>query len=1276
MKHPFVVAAIAACTVDLDCSLNGRCVANTCVCYAGWTGASCSALHLAPAPTVAAYGGGVGSGLSSWGAGVAHDPASGQYVMYVDEISQHCGLGVWQPNSHCVLATAATAAGPFVRQRALQASWCHGSSLTFDAASGLWFFGKMTHSAPQAACKICSNGTTPAGAPDGPCDPDSDALPYGPTAFWARAPGGPFMPAPGFLNCGNGEAFFNTDGSVVFACPTGSATTDSFFSVARAPSAAAALAGNWSRLPQTLSVAGSNTSVDYIGFHWEDQTIWRDPRGYFHALMHAFRGQNTTLPEPGCNSVDSGRTWAPLHCTSLGGHAFSLDASHWWVSQEAAYTAQVTFEDGAVLQMRARERPHVILGDDGELAFFLSAVGDPGAGGNTGVPSADHSFTLVQPAMRGVRVSLRDSPGDNPLIEPWAYLNGGNFSGPPVPSSPDPLVSYRWFPSANTTLLQCYDVLPASAALFPGTPPASFSGLPSLSTGAPHVVVSGAGSFWVDFGVESPAWLEVDTAAPLPPGDVALISLGLSESTSPLPNKWRTPTPHGLTLRLETNAQLYEGLRCGFFNMSAPPSAPFTITAVRAVAQAKPVNYTGAFSAPGAPLLERLWYTAVYGVRANLELAYFGAVLVDRGDRISWTGDAYIAQGTALVAFNNFDFVLKNLLHTASECNGIASYCVYWTLAAADYLAAAGNGTTAALLAPAIDHALAAADTNAFALRPDLGSFYGWDDRLGGGFQNASTDEAAWDFRFLVVRALGVRAGTLAAAGNASGAAFWAGRAAAGTAWLRNALGGAAWATGGALGVHAAAEALAAPGFAQPGEAAAALSATLSDAATICSLSPFNTFFILEGLAAAGAVDKGVAVAERCWGGMLALGATCFWEVFSPEWALFMRRGPSEVLWGYNGNTSMCHPWSSGVAQWLTRHVAGLRAEAGGTRVRAAPHLPPALAAPARGGRAGAGALAAALPLPGGGAAALRVAPEGVEVDSPVPVSLVLSEVLLARLGWARGGALRRGGGGVAVEVGGVRVVLEAEEGESGPLWEEGGPLAGSRSAAAVLRLPPGATRVVRASPLPAATTSATTSAAAEAPVFPPLSWPARLVQFDTWTRGSWRGVYGGAGHILFNYKGGDAVALPSWVASWQIIDGYARSWAREAGDARALLDDPVNASAPGALGFYQCGQNSLPQFTFGVDVALAPGAEGRWWQAALYLADFDGAARRNVVEVKSGWPSLNPIAPPQLLEGFEGGVWLVYQLNTSARFRVSQMPSTCPGHTAVASAIVFDDVV
>jgi len=244
-------------------------------------------------------------------------------------------------------------------------------------------------------------------------------------------------------------------------------------------------------------------------------------------------------------------------------------------------------------------------------------------------------------------VAARVAVRDDPAIEPYAYLNNGAFSGPAAPLSPDPLVRFQWGSGANLTDLQLYDVLPASAALTPGTPADAFAGLASLATPSPRVTVAGAGGFVIDFGVESAAWLELDVlAASAPsPADLGLVRLGLSEWAEPLQNKWREPVPYGaqpggvVTLRLEPSApgpQLYEGLRFGFVNMSAAPSAPFTIVAARAVSQAKPVNYTGAFAAAGDDLLTRIWYTAAYSVRVNLERDYFGAVLVNRGDRESW----------------------------------------------------------------------------------------------------------------------------------------------------------------------------------------------------------------------------------------------------------------------------------------------------------------------------------------------------------------------------------------------------------------------------------------------------------------------------------------------------------------------------------------------------------------------------------------------------------------------------------------------------------------
>ena len=130
--------------------------------------------------------------------------------------------------------------------------------------------------------------------------------------------------------------------------------------------------------------------------NWEDQNIWVDRAGRLHTLMHAFRGQNTSYPTPGCTSSPGGGAWSPVNCTSVGGHAFSIDGAHWFISPVRAYTAAVEYEDGKSLDFRARERPHLLFGEDGEPGWFVSAVGDPGPGGNTGVPGQDHSFTLVQ----------------------------------------------------------------------------------------------------------------------------------------------------------------------------------------------------------------------------------------------------------------------------------------------------------------------------------------------------------------------------------------------------------------------------------------------------------------------------------------------------------------------------------------------------------------------------------------------------------------------------------------------------------------------------------------------------------------------------------------------------------------------------------------------------------------------------------------------------------------------------------------------------------------
>jgi hypothetical protein len=66
------------------------------------------------------------------------------------------------------------------------------------------------------------------------------------------------------------------------------------------------------------------------------------------------------------------------------------------------------------------------------------------------------------------------------------------------------------------------------------------------------------------------------------------------------------------------------------------------------------------------------------------------------------TGDACIAEATALAALGNFAFVAQNLRFTQNNCNGIESYCLYFVLSVYDYFMATNDTSLIRELAPAV----------------------------------------------------------------------------------------------------------------------------------------------------------------------------------------------------------------------------------------------------------------------------------------------------------------------------------------------------------------------------------------------------------------------------------------------------------------------------------------------------------------------------------------------------------------------------------------------
>ncbi|MGI4787525.1 MAG: alpha-L-rhamnosidase C-terminal domain-containing protein [Janthinobacterium lividum] len=97
-------------------------------------------------------------------------------------------------------------------------------------------------------------------------------------------------------------------------------------------------------------------------------------------------------------------------------------------------------------------------------------------------------------------------------------------------------------------------------------------------------------------------------------------------------------------------------------------------------------------------------------------------------------------------------------------------------------------------------------------------------------------------------------------------------------------------------------------------------------------LSPYYGNYIIAAMSQTGHTADTMRVLRDCWGGMLAEGATTFWEGYDPKWP---KAHFHEFLQADNAtgtNASLCHGWSAGPTSWLTDHVLGVQPTSGGFR--------------------------------------------------------------------------------------------------------------------------------------------------------------------------------------------------------------------------------------------------------------------------------------------------------------------------------------------------------
>lgn len=811
-------------------------------------------------------------------------------------------------------------------------------------------------------------------------------------------------------------------------------------------------------------------------------------------------------------------------------------------------------------------------------------------------------------------------PVDAP--EPYPEVAGGSYSGPAVPESPDPLVAYRWPATKASDGLEIYTLKPVAIH---SDAPKAFSHLDSLTGEHPDVTVNGTGSIRMDFGRENAGWLEFDS--PDLSGDV---EMSISEYNEPArespgpanPNKTMKPVKYGHTYRLELNKELYEGVRFGWIHVRTF-NKPWHITGIRLVCQIKPSNYTGSFSCSD-PELTRIWYAGVYTVKLNLEKDYIGAILMDRGDRISWTGDAYVAQGAALAALgDNRDFVKSNLVATANDANGIASYALYWVLSLIDYYNYSADD---AMLDRYLTNACGKLDAayNHYENPPNL-AFYGWDERLGAGFADANRPEPRHAYAMLSIRAWREFAHAMEQHGRLDLRDKYQRYADEKIVELRK---DPAWPD--EFGIHAAADAVNA-GFTTPAEQDSLFTNDFSDRVQRLSYSPFNQYFIIQAMASMGRTDDALSTIKDCWGGQLRYGGTTFFEIYDPSWNRFL--GPNDPVPNAQcGYTSLCHPWSAGVVQWLTEETLGIKPTTPGFRTyTVCPHLGRTLKWVSGQVQTPEGMIVARFNTANGKCS--LSAPPGTMGEFCIPkVEKTIRSIRInGMLAWDKGHSH------VVPGIGEIRDDVDCIR------------LTGVQPGNYALEI----------------------SYRGKTPAPHELAWeyPIKQVKPDATTKGNWGGKYGRDGFVLCNYdeldgKPVDRRQLPAYVSAVNYSLNANDCWQTGTTDSRAPAPNSTNGF-PRNVGCVYTQDPAGGLQTMTVDIDLA---KPKPYRIALYFVDWDNKDRRVAVQVFDH-QTLQQLAPVQMVRDFTGGKYLIYRCDKSVRFRINQVR----GDNATLSGIFFD---
>jgi alpha-L-rhamnosidase len=357
-----------------------------------------------------------------------------------------------------------------------------------------------------------------------------------------------------------------------------------------------------------------------------------------------------------------------------------------------------------------------------------------------------------------------------------------------------------------------------------------------------------------------------------------------------------------------------------------------TFPSIRAEAIYYPVEYKGSFDSSD-PVLNRIWETGAYTAHLCMQDGIWDAPKRDRG---RWIGDIDIAGRVISTVFADTALLedtlnrLAEATHIGQHVNGIPSYSALWITSLASLYAHSGDRTFLEAQHQHLLRILASIDSSLdsggrFTNPGHQWLFVDWSPSL---YAFTPQAEAGTQLQFL--RAYKEAIPLLQTLNDNDNAARYAAQyEKVETAAKSNDL-GSSWQL----------NALAILTLRQPPSGRQSLAQIKQDSPSDPIISPYFNAYLLDALSALDRRRDALDWMRQYWGGMLAEGATSFWESYDLRWP---KTNPHLSLQadGTSGFfVSMAHGWSSGPTAWLSENVLGIRDARDGYRtVTIAPNL-------------------------------------------------------------------------------------------------------------------------------------------------------------------------------------------------------------------------------------------------------------------------------------------------------------------------------------------------